>query len=123
MRRLAILALGLSSFGCNPVLAQPKVEELVEPRAVCIDRELVERHVRFIGEDKNYDRANKEFLAAAQEGQCVGLPVGARIPISEVGITTGPFVDKDGDLVRITAIRLHKYWTLYLELLQVGKKT
>lgn len=121
MRKLALLALiGFIPAQCVPTYAQT-VGEVVAVRAVCKDRALVERHVKWMQEDGNYDRANAQFLEAAVAGECTGLPEGLSATIEEVGHQSAPFVDKDGDLVQFTAIKVRGYWTMYMAML--SKKT
>ena len=121
MRKLALLVLiGLIPAQCVPTYAQTVGEE-VAVRAVCKDRALVERHVKWVQEDGNYDRANAQFLEAAVAGECTGLPAGISAPIEEVGYKGTAFVDKDGDLVQFTAIKVRGYWTMYMVML--SKKT
>ena len=121
MRKMLIPAFAVCmGLWCPSVMAQA-VGEVVAVRAVCKDRALVERHVKWVQEDGNYDRANAQFLEAAVAGECTGLPEGLSAMIEEVGHQSAPFVDKDGDLVQFTAIKVRGYWTMYLSML--SKKT
>lgn len=121
MRKTLLAALAAAIGSCAPAYAQT-VGEPVAVRAVCKDRALVERHIKWSQEDRNYNRANAEFLVAATAGECVGLPVGGQAVIEEIGLRSDPFVDNDGDLVRLTAIRVRGFWTMYLEVLGKEKK-
>lgn len=121
MRKTLLAALiGLIPVQCVPTYAQT-VGEPVAVRAVCKDRALVERHIKWSQEDGHYDRANAQFLEAAMLGECAGLPPGLTATIEEVGYKGAPFVDKDGDLVQFTAIKVRGYWTMYMSML--SKKT
>ena len=122
MRKIIVLAAAALAASCTPAMAQT-VGEMVAVRAVCKDRAMVERHVKWAEEDKDYDRANKEFIAAQMVGGCITVPPGTTTQIEEIGARSKSFVDNDGDLVRLTAIRVRGFWTMHLEILTPAKQT
>ena len=123
MRKALLAALvGLIPVQCVPTYAQT-VGEMVEVRAICASREMVENHVTMSMVDRNYNRANDEFRKAAAEGLCYALPYPVQLPVQEVGRKSAPFTDNDGDRVRLTAIKIKGAWTMHLEILEAGKRS
>lgn len=99
------------------------VGETARVLAVCANQEMTDRHALMAAQDGNYDRINAEFLTAVKEGTCFKLAVPVAVKIEEIGVRGGTFVDKDGDIVRLTSIKVLGAWSLYLEILGEGGKS
>lgn len=123
MKKLALLALiGFIPVQCAPTYAQT-VGDMTQVHAVCASREVTDRHVLMAAQDGNYDRINAEFLTAVADGSCFKLAAPVATKIEEIGVRGDTFVDKEGDIVRLTSIKVMGAWSLYLEILGKGGKS
>ena len=123
MRKIIVAALAASLSMCGQPSYAATPGEIVDVIGVCKDRATVERHVSIIASDKSYTRAGKDFAEEVKKGACFVLPEPLPSVIEVVGLSSGEFMDTDGDVVEVIALHVRKVWTIAVKLKSPAKKT
>lgn len=117
----AALALVIVS---KTVRAEVSVGDGVTIQAICKARALVEAQIAsVVDRGGKYDEANALYEVAVMQGDCVTLPAAHPATVAEIGAVSPDITDEDGDVVRMTAIRVNAnvpVWTVVFEIIKKG---